>query len=188
MWVVLLGLVLLQDKEKPKPSAEDKKPFVSDACLCTIKKPQGKEADWTFTTDHLPGDGVVRLSNKIVMGFFSLIRCQKPLPKQKLVVDDASAKRYEDGILASKNIKNQKTIKSTKGQFPTGDECRILEFEFEPLKSPDTHMLQVWMFASKANGYVYTIEVYVPKSQYKFCKAQIESILSGFSAKAPGKP
>jgi hypothetical protein len=132
----------------------------------------------------MPKDGIVIMEHSLVMGFRMFFRGQKPLPNQKLKVDDAGAKRYEDSVMQSKNFKNQKLIKNTKIALPsTGDECWLLEFEYEPLKSPDPWVLLVWLFVAKANGYHYVIEGYCPKNQYKLSKSQIDAIISGFTPK-----
>lgn len=181
--VLLIVLFLAQDK--PKPSPEDKKPFVSDAFLCTVHKPTGKEADWTFVSDKLGADAVVRVDHKLVMGFRCLIRCVKPQPNQKLVTDDSTVKTYTDSVMASKNFKNQKSIKTTTQTLSTGDEARVMEFEYEHAQSPDPYALLVVIFVAKANGYRYLFETTCAKNQWKLSRPQADSILSGFQPRAP---
>ncbi len=180
----LFLLTVVQDS-KAKPTAEDKKPFESETHLCKVSKPSGKELDWIFKTDRLPADGVVRVEHANIMNFYVLVRCQRPLPNQKLTVTEESVGKYEQSVMANANLKNQKKLKRSKGAFgSTGDECHTLEFEYERAKSPDVFELRVWIFLSKANGYAYTIEVYSPNGVYDKLKQQVQSILSRLTVKA----
>lgn len=181
---VLVACLFLHLQDKKKPTAEDKKPFNSDSWKCTVKKPAGKELDWKFVTQNLPPDGIVLMDHALVMGFRVFFRGQKPAPNQTIKIDDSGVKRYQDGVMGSKNFKNTKCNKNSKIQFPTtGDECWVLEFEYEPLKNPDPWVLIVWLFVAKANGIHYVIEAYCPKNQFKLSKPAIDTIVRGFTPK-----
>jgi hypothetical protein len=172
-------------QDKPKPTAEDKKPFDSSEWLFTIKKPSGKELDWAFSTERLSADAAVRVEFKSVMNLFLVIRGQKPQPNQKLIVNENSAKQYEDSVMQAKNFKNQKKLKNQKIQWPTtGDECYYLEFSYELQKSPDVFELRVWMFVAKTNGIRYLFELYAPTNRYAKLKSQIDSMFNSFQTRA----
>jgi hypothetical protein len=185
MSMLLLACVAL-GQPKPKPTEEDRKPFVSDIYLCTIRKPAGKEIDWKFTCEKMPSDGIVRLEHNVVMGCRVSFRCKKAPPGQKIAIDDSSIQKYIDSFKSNKGAKNQKVLKNAKTPYPsTGDECRILEAEYEMANSPDVWIHVAWQFVAKSNGHLYMIEASCPKSQWRLCKPQVDSIIAAFAPRAP---
>jgi hypothetical protein len=180
--LALFAATAVAQDSKARPTAEDRKPFESDPHLCRVYKPSGKELEWDFKTDRLPADGVVRVEHKNIMNLFVLVRCQRPLPNQKLTVSDDSVQRYADSVLKNPNLQKQKELKRGK-TVVAGEECWTLEFEYERAKSPDVFELRVWIFLAKANGYAYTIEAYSPNGVYDKLKAQVTAIVSRLSVK-----
>jgi hypothetical protein len=176
---------LSQDRGN-RPTAEDRKPFVSDRHLCTVYKPSGKENEWAFKTNGMGADGVVRMEQRNIMNLFLYVRCQHPQPGRTLTVSDDSVQRYADGILNNRNLNNQKLLRRGKTTSSTGDECWTLEFEYERAKSPDVFELRVHIFLSKVNGNAYILEVYSPKGVYDKLGPQLRSSLSRFSVRRAG--
>jgi hypothetical protein len=163
---------------------QDDRSFASDAFRFTLQKPAGKEVDWEFTTQGLPKDGVVDLKHRKIMNLILRVRCVRAGPK-KIVVSEATLKKYEEDFLSSKSYRNQKLLQKARTRFHTGDECWHYKFRYERAESPDEFEKQAWLFVASANNLGYALEVYSPKGAYSKFQSQIEAALNSFRPKKP---